>query len=178
MKKRALIFWFTGLSGSGKTTIANGVKSLLVSVGYSVLLLDGDNVRKRLHKDLGFSKEDIKKNNALIANLCQKYRGDYDVILVPIISPFISCREDACALLGKDFYEIWFSCGLETAIKRDVKGLYSKAARNEITNLIGYSPNSVYERPKSPDFIVDSQKGTVEDSIDDFYKFVISKLRI
>lgn len=176
MSKKALVFWFSGLSGSGKSTVANGVKPLLERQGYSVLILDGDDVRRRLHTHLGFNEEDIKKNNSLIADLCQKNRGSYDVVLVPIISPYESSRKDARALLGDGFYEVYISCDLETVVKRDIKSLYSKARRNEINNLIGYSPGAVYEAPQNPDFIVDSGQYTSEKSIEDFCEFILGRL--
>jgi len=174
--KQALIFWFTGLSGSGKTTVATGVKPLLETDGYSVLVLDGDTVRAQLHSRLGFTEQDIKENNALIADLCRTYRDDYDVILVAIISPYASTRKQARNSLGKGFYEIYFSADLETLIKRDVKGLYSRAERNEIPNLIGYSPGTVYEEPRIPDFTVDSVKISSEISINGLYKFITEQL--
>src|SRR4030042_3603388 len=146
--KKGLVFWFTGLSGSGKTTVATSVKPLLESCCYSVLVLDGDDVRKHRHIHLGFTEEDIKQNNALIAELCRACRQNHEVILVPIISPYESSRKQARALLGDGFFEIYFSVDLETVIRRDVKGLYSKAKRNEITNLIGFSPGNVYEPPR------------------------------
>jgi len=176
--QRALIFWFTGLSGSGKSSVANGSRPFLEDEGYSVLILDGDDIRRRLHTCLGFSEADVKKNNILIAELCQRHRDDYDVILVPIISPYAISRSTARSLLGEKFHEIYFSCGLETVIKRDVKGLYSKAERNKIHDLIGYSPGSVYEVPQNPDFVVNSQQDSVEKSVRDFYKFVIGQLKL
>lgn len=176
--KKALIFWFTGLSGSGKTTIADNTKPMLENKGYSVLTLDGDEVRRNLHANLGFSEKDIKKNNSLIIGLCQKHRSGYDVILVPIISPYLSSRKEAREKLGEGFYEIYFSVDLATVISRDVKGLYSRAGHNEITNLIGYSPGAVYEIPPNPDFIIKSGEDTVEESVDNFYKFVIGQLKI
>lgn len=174
--KKASIFWFTGLSGSGKSTVAKGVKALLETDGYSVLTLDGDDIRSKLHTRLGFTEQDIKENNALITDLCRTCRGNHDVILVSIISPYISSRKQTRSLLGDEFYEIYFSADLETVIKRDVKGLYSKAQCNEIHNLIGYSSDTVYEPPESPDFVVSTGQDSVEKSISDFYGFIIEQL--
>ena len=97
-------------------------------------------------------------------------------MLVAIISPYASTRKQARNSLGKGFYEIYFSADLETLIKRDVKGLYSRAERNEIPNLIGYSPGTVYEEPRIPDFTVDSVKISSEISINGLYKFIIEQL--
>lgn len=173
--KKAFIFWFTGLSGSGKTTVATGIKSLLGSHDYSVLILDGDDVRERLHVNLGFTEQDIKKNNSLIADLCHTYRNDYDVILVPIISPYDISRKQVRAFLGDGFFEVYFSADLASVIKRDVKGLYEKAKRHEINNLIGYSPSNIYEPPQSPDFVVNSGYDSVEKSVSELYKFIMEK---
>lgn len=175
--KHALVFWFTGLSGSGKTTVAVSTKKLLENEGYSVLVIDGDDVRKRLHSHLGFNEKDIKKNNELIADLCKTSLRRHDVIIVPIISPYASSRAQARKLLGEVFYEIYFSADLETVIKRDVKGLYSKAIRNEINNLIGYSPGSVYEPPARADFVVNSGGEGVNKSVVKFHEFVVAELK-
>ncbi len=174
--KDSLVFWFTGLSGSGKTTVATGVSKLLKSEGYSVLIIDGDDVRGKLHINLGFTEEDIKKNNALIVDLCLTCRNDYDILLVPIIAPYEDSRKQARTILGNGFFEIYFSADLETVIKRDVKGLYSKAKCDEINNLIGYSPSNVYEPPQCPDFVINSGCDSVKKSIAEFYKFIIRKL--
>lgn len=176
--KKGIIFWFTGLSGSGKTTIAEAVKPLLENSGYSVLILDGDDVRERLHVNLGFSPEDIKKNNSLIVRLCIQYRLDYDVLLVPIISPYLSSRSEARRLLGKGYYEIFFSASLETVIRRDVKGLYEKAKNNEIKNMIGYSPSNVYEPPSNPDFTIRTEIDSVEKSSYEFYRFILQRIDV
>jgi len=94
MSKTAF-FWFTGLSGSGKTTVADGVKERLEDSGYSVCVVDGDQVRKSAHDHLGFSTEDIKKNNELIVEMCKRHSGKFDVVLIPIISPFKDSRNQA-----------------------------------------------------------------------------------
>jgi len=171
-----LVFWFTGLSGSGKTTVATGVNRLLESEGYSVLIIDGDDVRRELNTHLGFTEKDIKKNNTLIVDLCRAHRNDYDILLVPVIAPYKSSRKQARAILGDGFFEIYFSADLDTVIKRDVKGLYSKAKRDEIHDLIGYSPGNVYESPQSPDFVVNSGCDSVEKSVAEFHEFIVSKL--
>ncbi len=172
----APIFWFTGLSGAGKSTVARAVERRLVAAGFRVLVLDGDEVRRRLHRDLGFSEEDIRRNNALIAEMCGRLRGDYDVILVPIISPYRSSRAMARRALEPGFYEIYLNASIEVVRRRDVKGLYSLADRNRITNLIGYSPGSVYEPPIAPDLVLNTGTETENVSIDTFHRFVLERL--
>lgn len=174
---KATVFWFTGLSGAGKTTVANALAESLIQQGHRVLILDGDYVRQNLHIDLGFSPADIMKNNALIAELCIKYRHEYNVILVPIISPYRQSRQKARDLLSPEFYEVYFSANLETVIARDVKGLYAKASRGEIPNMIGLSPESVYEPPLKPDYIVDSSCQQIKDSTSGLESFVLQHLK-
>lgn len=170
--KKGLVFWFTGLSGSGKTTVAEAVKGMLEDQGHSVIILDGDDVRSRLHVDLGFTPEDIRKNNSLIVQLCQEHRENFDVLLVPVISPYVSSRVEAREKLEEGFFEIYFCAGLETVMERDVKGLYKKARNNEITNMIGYSPSNVYEPPPAPDCVIDSAKEDLPASVKAFHSFV------
>ena len=172
----AAVFWFTGLSGAGKSTIACALKSRLELKGVSVLILDGDYVRKHLHKHLGFSDSDIKQNNLLIAKLCINNRNKYEVILVPIISPFKSSRQLARNMLGNKFYEVYLSVDLDTVVERDVKGLYAKAIDGEIDNLIGFSPGSVYQAPLNADCILDTGCETETQSLEKLYTFVVKCL--
>lgn len=165
------VFWFTGLSGAGKTTIADGAAAVLREDGWRVATVDGDTVRRERHRHLGFSRPDIEKNNALIAELCAEMRQDHDLILVPIISPYAVSRERARAALGDGFFEIFVAAGIDTVVARDVKGLYGKAARNEITDMIGYSPGSVYEAPTAPDLLLDTETKTAETCIAELCAF-------
>lgn len=175
--KTAPVIWFTGLSGSGKTTIAQGVADLLREDGFDVLILDGDVVRARLHVQLGFTESDIKRNNELIAAMCLEYRSVCDIILVPIISPFRSSRRMARDLLGKNFYEVFCTAGVETVSRRDVKGLYARARRNEITDLIGFSPGAAaYEPPLEPDVVMNTSEDQPEESIRQLHQFICSLL--
>lgn len=175
--KRALIFWFTGLSGAGKSSVAEDVRVRLERNNFSVKVLDGDDVRNNIHTNLGFSDEDIIQNNALIVDLCKSLREDCNVILVPIISPFSECRQAARSKLSPGFYEVYFDADLACVLSRDVKGLYSLARRGEINNMIGYSPGSVYDPPISPDFLVPTGAESFETCTMGLYKFTLCKLR-
>ncbi len=168
----AAVFWFSGLSGAGKSTVAEGAKKRLIADGYRVLTLDGDDVRRRLHKDLGFSEPEIKENNRLISELCARYRDQWDAILVPIISPYAVSRKRAGEFLGEGFYEIHFSAALDVVENRDAKGLYAKARRGEMDNLIGFSANSPYEPPENPDLTLDTGVMTPEDAIEILRDFI------
>ena len=172
----AIIFWFTGLSGAGKSTITEAVKKKLELNGLGVLILDGDNVRSQLHKNLGFSKSDIIENNRLISELCVHYQNEYDVIFVSIISPFIKSRNAAREKIGKNFFEIFVHADIDTLKKRDTKGLYKKASVGQMNNLIGVSKKSKYEPPNYPDLRIDTAHCEEKISIDELYKFVLNKL--
>jgi adenylyl-sulfate kinase len=156
MSSRAIIFWFTGLSGVGKTTLANGLREALTEEGQQVLTLDGDDVRSRLHRHLGFSPEDIRLNNTLIAGLCEENRAGHDFILVPIISPYLDSRAAARCRLAPDFHEIHITADLEVLYARDTKGFYQAARENKMNNLIGVSANSPYEAPEFAELVIDS----------------------
>src|SRR3989338_4555982 len=114
------ILWFTGLSGSGKSTIAEILKERFDELGKSYVIFDGDDVRKRLHKHLGFTPEDIKENNRLIVELCKNELGKVDYILVPVISPFKESRVKARETFVDRFVEIFVKCPYEECRKRDV----------------------------------------------------------
>lgn len=156
--KNTKILWFTGLSGSGKTTIANKLKVKLEQTGKTVMLIDGDTVRDTMHRHLKFTPEDIKENNRLIVSLCKDSVGNYDFIIVSVISPFQMSREFARKTLFGHFLEIYIKAELEECIKRDKKGLYKKALAGKIDNFIGISENVQYEEPLKPDILVDTQQ--------------------
>ncbi len=175
--KLSLILWLTGLSGSGKTTISSGVKPLLESEGYSVLVLDGDDIRSRIHCQLGFTEKDIKENNLRIAELCKSYRNDFDVIIVSIISPYAVSRSQAREILQEPFCEIYLTADLNTVMKRDNKGLYAKSQRGEIENMVGYSKIVPYEVPENPDLFINSQNEDIKTCVNNFYTFTMKHLR-
>src|SRR3989344_9374033 len=146
-KSNGTILWFTGLSGSGKTTIAENLKKKLEQKGKKVEVLDGDVVRSNLHKNLGFSPEDIHENNRLLALLAKEKADNVDYVLLPIISPFREDRDKARAVLGKNFVEVFIEASLQECIKRDVKGHYKKALAGEIKNFIGIAEENPYQPP-------------------------------
>jgi len=174
--KFASVFWFTGMSGVGKSTISEAVKSRLELIGIHVLILDGDYVRSELNKNLGFSKPDIKENNRLVSELCVKHQREFDVIFVPIISPLIDSRNAAKERIGNKFYEIFVYADLNTLQKRDTKGFYKKAIKGQMNDLIGVSKTNKYEAPKNPDLFINTVIYTEKESIDYFYNFVLNKI--
>jgi len=161
-----LVLWFTGLSGSGKTTIANRLVEMLNTSGKQVLLVDGDSIRSTRHKNLKFTPEDITENNRLIALHCKENLGKYDFIVVSAISPFAENRRSAARLLHPRFREIYIKTDLQECIRRDVKGLYKKALAGEIENFIGISASTPYEIPAHPDLVLDTQRNSADECVD------------
>lgn len=165
------VIWFTGLSGSGKSTIVDILIERFNELGKSYKVFDGDDVRNRLHKHLGFTPADIKENNRLIAELCKEEIGKVDFILVPVISPFRESREMARGAFGEDFVEVYVNCPYDECKKRDVKGLYAKAERGEIENFIGL--HVPYEPPFSPEIEIDSVGEEPQESAEKIFRELI-----
>lgn len=161
LNEKGFVLWFTGLPGSGKTTLAEKLKSILVSNGHRVEILDGDEIRKGLSKDLGFSKEDREKHNERVMFVAKLLSRNGVVTLVPLISPFREVRKKARGEID-NFIELYVDCSLDTAIKRDPKGLYKKALAGEITNLTGIQ--DPYEKPLHAELTVDTDNQTVDES--------------
>jgi len=169
-----IILWFTGLSGSGKTTVAEGTLRMFQERGIRSRILDGDEIRSSKHRHLGFSEKDIKTNNKLIASLCAEERKRYDVVMVPIISPYGVSRSYARSKLSPGFHEIYFSVSVEWVRKRDVKGLYAKAACGEVKNMIGVSPTNPYEPPENADLVIYTEKETIQQATESLYCFALT----
>jgi len=155
MGQRAAVLWFTGLSGAGKSTIADLVDKKLYSLGRRTVLLDGDNVRHGLNRDLGFTDADRVENIRRVAEVAKLMADSGLIVLVSFISPFQAERDMARALIPPgDFYEIHVDTPLELAEQRDVKGLYKKARSGQLKNFTGI--DSPYERPQSPEIRIDT----------------------
>ena len=157
----ATVAWFTGLSGAGKSSIATLAAGQLRQSGYRVLVLDGDAVRQLSHRHLGFEAADIVENNRLIAIRCREAGNDYDIVLVPIISPFRRSRAAAKASIGEDFVEVYIRASLEEVMRRDPKGLYKQVSEGKLQGFIGIAPEVPYEPPETPDIVLDTQSGDV-----------------
>ena len=153
---RGYVVWLTGLSGSGKTTIARTLEDAL-SMNRCVVVLDGDEIRRHLSPDLGFSKRDREINVERVAHLSHILSRSGIITIVALISPFRTSRDYARKLIG-DFVEVWVKCSLETCKKRDPKGLYAKVTTGEIINFTGIDQN--YEIPFNPEIILDTDEET------------------
>ena len=160
--QRAVTIWFTGLSGSGKSTIAKEVERQLFEAGRHVYVLDGDNLRFGLNRDLSFAKADRKENIRRIAEVVRLFNEAGTIVLVPVISPFRADREGARRIIGEDrFYEVYISTPLDVCELRDDKGLYRKARAGEIAEFTGIS--SPYEPPAQPFLGLDTTGRTLEE---------------
>ena len=172
--QKPCVVWFTGLSGSGKSTIANILEQKLHTIGKRTYLLDGDNVRHGLNKDLGFTDADRVENIRRVAEVSKLMVDAGLITLVSFISPFKSERQMARDLLSSDeFFEIFVNTPLEECEKRDPKGLYKKARAGELKNFTGI--DSLYEEPENPDLILDTASSNAEELTDQIINFLQSK---
>lgn len=157
--QRGVCLWFTGLSGSGKSTIANEVQNLLFERGHLTYVLDGDNVRHGLNKDLGFSPEDRTENIRRIGEVSKLFVDVGVIVMTAFISPYQEDRERARQLMPDgEFIEVYVECDLEVCEERDVKGLYKKARAGQITEFTGIS--APYEAPENPELVVNTARQT------------------
>jgi adenylylsulfate kinase len=163
-QQKPVLLWFTGMSGSGKTTLANGVEAQLHRLRYHTFLLDGDNIRHGLCKDLGFSDADRKENLRRVAEIARLFLDAGIITLAAFISPMAQDREQVRAMFAKsDFIEIYCQCPLDICERRDVKGLYKQARLGQVTNFTGIS--SKYEPPQSPDLTIETNNVDITTSI-------------
>ncbi len=168
--------WFTGLSGSGKSTIAVALEQVLIQSGANAYRLDGDNVRHGLNKNLGFSADDRAENIRRIGEVCKLFADAGVVTLSSFISPYVNDRDNVRALHeegGLDFLEVFVDCSLEEAEKRDPKGLYKKARAGELKGFTGI--DDPYEAPEKPELHLHTDQQTVEESVRAVYELLQSR---
>lgn len=162
--QRGVVLWFTGLSGSGKSTIASEVERRLNAAGRLTYLLDGDNIRHGLNGDLGFSDADRVENIRRVSHVARLFQDASVITLVSFISPFRAERAQARELVGPDFVEVFVDAPLELCEQRDVKGLYKKARAGEIPAFTGIS--SPYEAPESPEIHLKTGEESLEAEVE------------
>ena len=149
-----LVIWFTGLSGSGKSTIANELDLELNKRGLRTYILDGDNIRMGLNKDLGFSQESRKENIRRISEVAKLFADSGTIVITAFISPYKEDRDLARCVIGSDYIEVFVNTPIKECIKRDPKGLYKKAIAGEIKGFTGI--DSPYEEPLNPEISLDN----------------------
>ena len=168
------ILWFTGLSAAGKSTIANEIAKALFHLNVQQYVLDGDNIRHGLNKDLGFSDHDRTENIRRIGEVAKLFVDDGQIVLTAFISPFITDRHLVRSLVDPDeFIEVYVECSVETCESRDPKGLYKKAKNGEIQNFTGIS--SPYEAPLNPEIRLNTDKLSIQECVDTVLQYLRSK---
>jgi len=154
------VIWLTGMSGSGKTTLSKDLEILFLEKEYKIYVLDGDDIRGKDKKKLGFGYDDVLKNNLRIAHLCKKLRLKYDAIVVPVISPYEDVRLQVRKILEPSFHLVYLNSDIQSLRDRDPKGLYAAADSGEINDLIGYSEVNPYDEPTNAEIMIDTGNNT------------------
>ena len=174
---QSFLIWFTGLSGSGKSTIANALETKLFEKKIRTYSLDGDNIRKGINKNLSFSPEDRTENIRRISEIANLFIDAGLVVLAAFVSPYRKDREDIQKIVGSNnFVEVYVNTSVEECEKRDVKGLYKKARLGEIKDFTGV--NAPYEAPESPDIEIKTEQLTVEQSVTMIVDLINKKLKM
>ena len=165
LHQRGIMIWMTGLSGSGKSTVAIGVERELHKRGILCRILDGDNIRAGINSNLGFSAEDRKENIRRIAEICKLFVDTGIVTIACFVSPTLELRQMAREIIGpEDFREVYIATPLEECERRDVKGLYARARKGEVKDFTGIS--APFEAPTNPDLSLDTSQMTLKDEVE------------
>ena len=176
LNQKGKVVWLTGLSGSGKTTIALQLEKELYKLGFLVQILDGDNIRAGINNNLSFSEADRTENIRRISEVSKLFLNCGVITINCFVSPTKKMRQNAKKIIGKEnYYEIFIDADLETCEKRDVKGLYKKARNGEIKNFTGI--NSQYEKPNNPSLEINTSQLSIEESIEIILKNVLPQLK-
>lgn len=177
LKQRAKLIWFTGLSGSGKSTLSVHLEAVLHSKGYLTYLLDGDNMRSGLNKDLSFTDEGRVENIRRIGEVSKLFVDAGFVVLSAFISPFRADRELVRKIVGPENHvEVFVDCPLEVCEQRDTKGLYKKARAGQIQNFTGI--DSPYEAPENPDIVIRTAEQSVDDSVKTLLAYILPQIGV
>ncbi len=171
--QKGCVLWFCGLSGSGKSTIANSLEHVLHDKGRFAIRLDGDNLRGGLNSNLGFSDNDRLENIRRTAELAKVLAANGVIVLCSLITPRGAFRDLARGILGRDFHEFYVKADFATCEARDPKGLYAKAAAGEIKDFTGR--DSAFEEPQYPDLVLDTETATVQDSVFEILEYLRGK---
>ena len=174
--QRGLVVWLCGLSGSGKSTIANAAERVLHQQGRFTTILDGDNLRTGLNSNLGFSDQDRLENIRRISEVAKIFVSQGIITFVSAITPRGELRDLARGILGKDVFEVYVKASYEACEKRDVKGLYAKAARGEIAHFTG--KDGSFEPPSRPDLTLNTETTSIEDAAFEVLEAIRSRVSV
>ena len=176
LNQKGKVVWLTGLSGSGKTTIALQLEKELFKLGFLVQILDGDNIRAGINNNLSFSEADRAENIRRISEVSKLFLNCGVITINCFVSPTKKMRQNAKKIIGKEnYYEIFINADLETCEKRDLKGLYKKARSGEIKNFTGI--DAEYEKPNNPNLEVDTTQLSIDQSIEIILKNILSQIK-
>ncbi|NQT27564.1 adenylyl-sulfate kinase [candidate division KSB1 bacterium] len=174
LKQKGVVLWFTGLSGSGKSTVATAVEKVLYEKGHLTVVLDGDNIRHGLNKNLGFSPEDREENIRRIGEVAKLFTDAGVIAMTAFISPYIKDRDQARSLVDDGrFVEVYCKCSLKACEERDPKGLYKKARAGEIKQFTGI--DAPYEAPDNPEVVVETDQQSLEESAQTVLDYLIKQ---
>ncbi len=177
LKQSGKVVWLYGLSGSGKSTLANALEKRLHAEGFHSVVLDADNIRTGLNRDLGFSDEDRRENIRRVAETARLFLDAGVIVITAFITPSRELRKMARQIIGEsDFFEIFVKCSYETCAQRDVKGLYAKARAGEVEKFTGR--DSTFEEPENPNLLLDTESKSLAECFEALYALVIPALRL
>lgn len=170
LSQKGAVYWMYGLSGSGKSTIANAIERKLHEAGRMTTILDGDNLRTGVNNNLSFTDEDRLENVRRASEVAKLFASQGIITFVSVITPKKALREMAREIVGDDFHEIYVHASFETCAQRDVKGLYAKAAAGEVKNFTG--KDSGFEVPDAPELKLDTEQSTLDECVDTLLNFI------
>ena len=170
LNQKGAVYWMYGLSGSGKSTIANAIERKLHEQGRMTVILDGDNLRTGVNNNLSFTDEDRLENVRRASEVAKLFASQGLITFVSVITPKQALRDMAREIVGEDFHEIYVHASFETCAERDVKGLYAKAAAGEVKNFTG--KDSGFEVPESPELRLDTENDTLEGCVENLNNFI------
>ena len=176
LDQRGLVIWLYGLSGSGKSTIANAAERVLHQQGRFTTILDGDNLRTGLNANLGFTDEDRLENIRRISEVAKVFVSQGVITFVSAITPRGELRDLARGLLGGDLFEVYVKASFEACEQRDVKGLYAKAARGEIAHFTG--KDGSFEAPQNPDLVLDTENSSIEENAIELLEAILARITL
>ena len=177
LKQKSVVIWLTGLSGAGKTTLATGLERTLFNKGFLTKTLDGDQLRSGINSNLGFTDEDRQENIRRVAEISRLFVECGVICIDSFISPTAVMRQTARQIIGNDnFIEIYLKASLEVCEQRDPKGLYKSARKGEIRNFTGIG--SPYEVPLSPELVIDTDKYSIEESLEICLNTIIPRITV